>query len=137
YGTFDFRPDLFENRKLVCINVDPEENDKYYKANYGIVGDAKLSMAALLKALDGRVGPVTPKSFRGADFDLRKVVDRAEDLSPKIHPGRMIEAISRIGLERGVAMADVGVHMAWAAYYLALSDAKNFRKPPSYGPMAM
>ena len=36
----DFRPDLFENRKLVCINVDPEENDKYYKADYGIVGDA-------------------------------------------------------------------------------------------------
>ena len=38
HGTFDFRPDLFENRKLVCINVDPEENDKYYKADYGIVG---------------------------------------------------------------------------------------------------
>ena len=137
YGTFDFRPDLFENRKLVCINVDPEENDKYYKADYGIVGDAKLAMAALLKALDGRVGPVPPKSFRGAGFDLRKVVDGVMDLGPKIHPGRMIEAISRMLPERGVVMADVGVHMAWAAYYLALKDGQNFRKPPSYGPMAM
>jgi acetolactate synthase-1/2/3 large subunit len=112
YGTFDFRPDLFESRKLVCINVDPEENAKYYKADYGIVGDAKLAMAALLKALDGRVGPVTPKSFRGAGFDLRKVVDGAMDLTPKIHPGRMIEAISRMLPERGVVMADVGAHMA-------------------------
>jgi acetolactate synthase-1/2/3 large subunit len=112
HGTFDFRPELFENRKLVCINVDPEELGKYYKANYGIVGDAKLAMAALLKALDGRVGPVPPKSFRGADFDLRKVVDRVMDLTPKIHPGRMIEAISRMLPERGVVMADVGVHMA-------------------------
>ncbi len=137
HGTFDFRPELFENRKLVCINVDPEELDKYYKANYGIVGDAKLAMAALLKALDGRVGPVTPKSFRGADFDLQRVVDRVVDLTPKIHPGRMIEAISRMLPERGVVIADVGVHMAWAAYYLALRDGQNFRKPPSYGPMAM
>jgi acetolactate synthase-1/2/3 large subunit len=137
YGTFDFRPDLFENRKLVCINVDPEENDKYYKANYGIVGDAKLSMAALLKTLDGRVGPVKPKSFRGADFDLQRAVDRLVELGPKIHPARMIEAISRMLPERGVVMADVGVHMAWAAYYLTLKDGQNFRKPPSYGPMAM
>jgi acetolactate synthase-1/2/3 large subunit len=137
HGTFDFRPDLFENRKLVCINVDPEENDKYYKADYGIVGDAKLAMAALLKALDGRVGPVTPKSFRRAGFDLQRAVERVVDLGPKIHPGRMIEAISRMLPERGVVMADVGVHMAFAAYYLTLKDGQNFRKPPSYGPMAM
>ena len=137
HGTFDFRPDLFENRKLVCINVDPEELDKYYKANYGIVGDAKLAMAALLEALDGRVGPVTPKSFRRAGFDLQRVVDRVVDLTPKIHPGRMIEAISRMLPERGVVIADVGVHMAFAAYYLTLRDGQNFRKPPSYGPMAM
>ena len=49
----------------------------------------------------------------------------------------MIEAISRMLPERGVVMADVGVHMAWAAYYLALKEGQNFRKPPSYGPMAM
>jgi len=137
HGTFDFRPDLFENRKLVCINVDPEELDKYYKADYGIVGDAKLAMAALLEALDGRVGPVPPKSFRRAGFDLQKVMDRVVDLAPKIHPGRMIEAISRMLPERGVVIADVGVHMGFAAYYLALRDGQNFRKPPSYGPMAM
>ena len=138
YGTFDFRPDLFENRKLVCINLDPEELAKYYKANYGIVGDAKLAMAALLKAMEGRVGPVAPKLFRTADFDLQRAVEQVVvDLAPKIHPGRMIDAISRMLPERGVVIADVGVHMAWAAYYLALRDGQNFRKPPSYGPMAM
>ena len=137
HGTFDFRPDLFENRKLVCINLDAEELGKYYKADCGIVGDAKLAMAALLEALDGRVGPVTPRSFRGADFDPRKVVDELVELTPRIHPGRMVEAISRMLPEGGVVMADVGVHMAWSAYYLTLRDGQNFRKPPSYGPMAM
>jgi acetolactate synthase I/II/III large subunit len=138
YGTFDFRPDLFENRKLVYINVDPEELAKYYKANYGIVGDAKLAMAALLTALDGRVGPVKPRSFRTSAFDLEKAAERvAVDVTPKIHPGRMIEAISRMLPERGVVIADVGVHMAWTAYYLALRDGQNFHKPPSYGPMAL
>ena len=137
HGTFDFRPDLFENRTLVCINVDAEENDKYYKADYGIAGDARLAMAALLEALDGRIGPVAPKSFRRAGFDLQKAMDRVVDLAPRIHPGRMIEAVSRMLPERGVVMADVGVHMAFAAYYLTLRDGQNFRKPPSYGPMAM
>jgi acetolactate synthase-1/2/3 large subunit len=59
------------------------------------------------------------------------------ELTPKIHPGRMIEAISRMLPERGVVIADVGVQMGFAAYYLALRDGQNFRKPPSYGPMAM
>jgi acetolactate synthase-1/2/3 large subunit len=132
HGTFDFREDLFENRKLICINVDPEEIDKFYKANYRVVGDAKLAMAALVAALDGRVGPVAPKSFRAPDFNSQRILD----LTPKIHPGRMIQAISRMLPERGIVIADVGVHMTWAAYYLELRDGQNFRKPPSYGPMA-
>lgn len=133
HGTFDFREDLFENRKLVCINVDPDDIDRFYKANYRVVGDAKLAMAALLEALDGRVGPVTPKSFRAPDFDSQRVVD----LIPKIHPGRMVQAISRMLPERGVVIADAGAHMAWAAYYLELRDGQNFRKPGSFGPMAL
>ncbi len=59
------------------------------------------------------------------------------DLTPKIHPGRMVQAISRMLPERGVVIADVGVHMAWAGYYLQLRDGQDFRKPPSYGPMAL
>ena len=136
HGTFDFRPDLFENRKLVCINVDPEENDKYYKADYGIAGDAgwpwrrssRRSTAASGRWRPNRsAGPVSTSRRRWTGWSI----------SPPIHPGRMIEAVSRMLPERGVVIADVGVHMAFAAYYLTLRDGQNFRKPPSYGPMAM
>src|SRR5262245_15819579 len=83
HGTFDFREDLFENRKLVCINVDPDDIDRFYKADYRVVGDAKLAMAALLEALDGRVGPVAPRSFRAPDFDSQRVLERVRDLTPR------------------------------------------------------
>jgi acetolactate synthase-1/2/3 large subunit len=133
HGTFDFRADLFENRKLVTINVDPDDIDRFYKSDRRVVGDARLAMAALLEALGSRVGTVTPKSFKAPDYDRHKIVD----LTPKIHPGRMMQAISRMLPERGIVIADAGAHMAWSAYWLELRQGQNFRKPGSFGPMAL
>jgi hypothetical protein len=70
---------------------------------------------ASIDALDGRVGPVTPKSFRGGGFDLQRVMDRVVDLSPpraipggwdrvmKRNPSR--QDIGRSGADKSVCIA--------------------------------
>ncbi|HEX6377087.1 MAG TPA: thiamine pyrophosphate-binding protein [Allosphingosinicella sp.] len=133
HATFDFRDDLFENRKLVQINIDEVDTARFYKADVAVVGDAKVAMAMLNKAMEGRAGPVARKSFRAPDFDRQRVID----VTPKLHPGRVVQAVSRMLPDRGIVLADAGAHMAWAAYYLELKDGQNFRKPGSFGPMAL
>ena len=57
--------------------------------------------------------------------------------SPKLHPGQMVQAISRLLPPRGVVLADAGAHLAWLGYYLELKEGQNFRKPGTYGPMGI
>ena len=132
HATFDFRDDLFENRKLVHIDVDPKQIDKVYKADRAIVGDARLAISGLADAL-ATVGRVPPRTFRAPDFDQQRVTK----LSPKLHPGQMVQAISRLLPPRGVVLADAGAHLAWLGYYLELKPGQNFRKPGTYGPMGI
>lgn len=132
HATFDFRDDLFDGRKLVHIDVDPNQIDKVYKADHAIIGDARLAISALADAL-APLGRMPPKAFRAPDFDEQRVVK----LTPKLHPGQMVQAISRMLPPRGVVLADAGAHLAWLGYYLELKDGQNFRKPGTYGPMGI
>ncbi|MGZ8347489.1 MAG: thiamine pyrophosphate-binding protein [Allosphingosinicella sp.] len=133
HATFDFRDDLFAGRQLVHINLDPAEIDKVYRVDRAIVGDAKLALAALHDAMDNKVGPVAPKQVRAPDYDEQRVIR----VTPKLHPGQMVQVISRMLPPGGVVLADAGAHAAWLGYYLELKEGQNFRKPGTYGPMGI
>ena len=81
HATFDFHDDLFENRKLVHIDIDPNQIDKVYKADRAIVGDARLAISALADAL-APLGRVPPKTFRAPDFDAQRVVEFTPSSTP-------------------------------------------------------
>lgn len=132
HATFDFRKDLFEGRKLVHIDIDPDQIDKVYKADRAIIGDARLAISGLADAM-ASLGRVPEQSFRAPDFDEQRVIR----ISPKLHPGQMVQAISRLLPARGVVLADAGAHLAWLGYYLELKNGQNFRKPGTYGPMGI
>jgi hypothetical protein len=57
---------------------------------------------------------------------------RVLDLIPQIHPGRMVQAISRTLPERGAVIVDAGAHIDGAAYYL-LSRAQGRPELPQAG----
>ncbi len=133
HATFDFSDKLFDERALVHINIDAAEIDKVYRADHAIISDAKLAIAALHEAMDDRVGPVAAQDYRPKDYDERFIISP----TPKLHPGRMVQAISRMLPDRGVVLADAGAHAAWCGYYLELNEGQNFRKPGTYGPMGI
>ncbi|WP_421723159.1 thiamine pyrophosphate-binding protein [Bauldia sp.] len=132
HATFDFRDDLFENRKLVHIDVDANQIDKVYKADRAIIGDARLAISGLADAMSV-LGRIPPKTYRAPDFDEQRVIK----FTPKLHPGQLSQAISKMLPPRGVVLADAGAHLAWLGYYLELKDGQNFRKPGTYGPMGI
>lgn len=134
HATFDFRDDLFgAERKLVHINIDQAEIDKVYTAEKAIVGDARLAIAALHEAMEAQVGPAAAARPRAPDYDEQRVIQ----FTPTLHPGKMVQAISRMLPPGGVVLTDAGAHAAWLGYYLELSEGQNFRKPGTYGPMGI
>jgi acetolactate synthase-1/2/3 large subunit len=133
HATFDFNDDLLKGKKLIHVNIDPGEIDKVYRADAAIVADAKLALAALHEALDTRVGPQKEHDYRPKDYDERFVIGVRKGL----HPGRMVQAISRNLPPRGVVLCDAGAHAAWCGYYLEMREGQNFRKPGTYGPMGI
>ena len=132
HATFDFRPDLFDGRKLIHVNIDPGEIDKVYKTDYAIVSDAKLAIAGLVEEMSPLVGTVRPRHYETQDYDTEKIFR----LRRQLHPGQLAQSISRLLPDDAIVLGDAGAHVVWLGYYLELSQGQHFRKPGTYGPMA-
>lgn len=132
HATFDFRPDLFDNKKLIHINIDPGEIDKVYKSDYAIMSDVRLAIAGLAEEMSQSVGPVPARQYETQDYDTEKIFR----LRRQLHPGELAQSISKLLPERAIVLGDAGAHAVWLGYYLELREGQNFRKPGSYGPMA-
>ncbi|MBV8526577.1 MAG: thiamine pyrophosphate-binding protein [Acetobacteraceae bacterium] len=131
HATFNFRPDLLNNKTLIHINIDPGEIDKVYRADHAIVSDAKPAIESLAAALRDASPPTGPLPVKH-QYDSERITH----LTGKIHPGQMVQAISRRLPEGSFVLADAGTHAAWLGYYLQLRKGQRFRKPGSFGPMA-
>jgi acetolactate synthase I/II/III large subunit len=132
HATFGYRDDLFANRTLIHINISEMEIDKAYKADYALVSDAKPALAALIAALEQKVGPRPQAVVDHRDYEARLLLPRPGG----IHPGKLAQAIGRMLPPRGILLADAGAHLAWLGYFVELADGQNFRKPGTFGPMA-
>jgi acetolactate synthase-1/2/3 large subunit len=131
-GTFNFHHDLFAGKTLIHVNIDVQEINKVYKADAGVVADAKPAVAALQHALARSVRRVAPAAVVKDPHPSAPIV---HDL-PLIHPGQLAQALSKMLPENSIVLADAGAHLAWLAYYLELSRGQFYRKPGSFGPMA-
>ena len=131
HATFDFRPDLLDDKTLIHINIDRGEINKVYRADHAIAADAKLALEALGREM-ASAAAAAPARFEKHDYDM----ERINHLTGKIHPGQMVQALSRRLPPGSFVLADAGAHAAWLGYYLELREGQRFRKPGSFGPMA-
>ena len=133
HATFNFRPDLFDGKTLVHINIDRREINKVYKADYAVVSDAKPAIARLTSELGRSVKNVAAAQLARDEHRSSLFLH----LEPnRIHPGQMVQSLSRLLPDNSIVLADAGAHLAWLAYYLELSRGQHYRKPGSFGPMA-
>ncbi|MFH0754019.1 MAG: thiamine pyrophosphate-binding protein, partial [Candidatus Omnitrophota bacterium] len=131
-ATFGFKPDLFKDKTLIHVNIDPHEINKFFKADFGIVSDAKPAILALMTELSKIVDKAAPKSIvRNKWHDTPVTVP-----GTKIHPADLVKAISRNLPENAIIMGDAGSHMLWLNCYLSLDKHQLYQNPGSFGPMA-
>ena len=133
HATFNFRPDLFKDKTLIHINIDPREINKVYKADYAVASDAKPVIGRLTAELGRSVKGVTQAPLERDEHRSSLFVHLE---SNRIHPGQMAQSLSTLLPDNSIVLADAGAHLAWLAYYLELSRGQHYRKPGSFGPMA-
>jgi acetolactate synthase-1/2/3 large subunit len=133
HATFDFRPDLFTGKTLVHINISAAEINKVYRADFGVVADAKPAVTALAAALSPRVEVVPPVRVEKDPH----ITATPFNLEPNhIHPGQLAQSLSKMLPDDAIVLADAGAHLAWLGYFLQLKGGQHFHKPGSFGPMA-
>lgn len=135
-ATLLFKPDLYDNKTLMHINIDPKEIHKVYPADFSMVSDAKAGLSAILQQIDSLGGMKAGKEpALAADkkkwFDMPNVGN-----AKKIHPADVARAISAVAPENAIIMGDAGSHMLWLSEYMKLGKNQRYQNPGSFGPMA-
>ncbi|MEN8174728.1 MAG: thiamine pyrophosphate-binding protein, partial [Pseudomonadota bacterium] len=129
---YAFRPDLFDGKTLIHINIDPHEIGKVYEPAHRLVSDVKPAITALEKALEARVGEVASKHIESDKHALKDI----QYGGPKIHPAQLVREMSRLLPDNAVIMGDAGGHMLWLHCHLQLTRGQVYQNPGSFGPMA-
>lgn len=132
-ATFSFKPDLYEGKQLIHINIDPTEINKVYKADAPVISDIKPALQQIIRLLDGLhlPTPIMPVLPEGRYYDELPHTD-----AKHIYPGDMVRLLSDNLPKDAIVMGDAGSHMLWASSYLRLSENQRYQNPGSFGPMA-
>ena len=131
-ATFGYRKDLFENKVLMHINIDKNEIDKVYKADYGMVSDIRPAIRGISSALSNNIDSVEKKEIEQNKYYFEEISYSGN----KIHPGKLVQEISKNLPEHSIIMGDAGGHMLWLSAYLHLDKGQIYQNPGSFGPMA-
>jgi len=100
--------------RLIQIDIDPEEVGKIYPVELGIVGDAKVTLQALIERLAKRSRPAQAISAQAEIVARRKhdwrneLVETQENSGKPIHPARLLKELSKAAPEDAIFVTDVG-----------------------------
>ena len=135
-ATLLFKADLYGNKTLMHINIDPKEIHKVYPADFSMVSDAKSALSAILNQIDA-LGGMKAGNAPALATDKKKWIDMPNQGSAKkIHPADVARAISTVAPENAIIMGDAGSHMLWLSEYMKLGKNQRYQNPGSFGPMA-
>ena len=100
--------------RIIQIDIDPVEVGKIYPVEVGIVGDAKVTLQALIDRL-GKAPRIARDVREHAEIiDKRKrdwraeLAETQEDGGKPIHPARLLMELSRAAPEDAIFVTDVG-----------------------------
>ena len=100
--------------RIIQIDIDPVEVGKIYPVEVGIVGDAKVTLQALIDRIGKAPRIARDVRERAEIIDKRKrdwrteLAETQEDAGKPIHPARLLGELSRAAPEDAIFVTDVG-----------------------------
>jgi acetolactate synthase I/II/III large subunit len=118
--------------RLIQIDIDPQEIGKIYPVEVGIVGDAKATLRALIRQLEGDGAAPVRGSARLEVIAKRKqgwadeVTATQQDSGVPIHPARLLKEISEVAPADAIYVTDVGWNKNGAGQQLVARRPRTF-----------
>jgi len=122
--------------KIIHIDIDPAEVGKIVHVEVPIFGDAKRSLAAIIKGLKARAERGKPSEW------LRHIEKLKKDFAPRmdyddvpIKPQRAIKEIMDVLGEDAIVVTEVGQCEMWAAHFFIVRKPRHFISSGGLGTM--
>jgi pyruvate dehydrogenase (quinone) len=125
--------------KIAQVDLRPENIGRRAAVDLGVVGDVKVTLAALLPLLEQRRDERHLTQARAHYLKARRELDdlaAASSSRPLIHPQQIAKALSDHAAEDTIFTADVGLPTVWAARYLAMNGKRRLIGSFNHGSMA-
>ncbi|MBQ1274202.1 MAG: thiamine pyrophosphate-binding protein [Cellulosilyticum sp.] len=133
-ATLLFKPDLYDGKTLMHMNIDKNEINKVYPADYAMISDIKLGLKAIWEVLNQK--DALPQAQK-VEISHHKWFDLPNKPgSGKMHPADVARVLSEVAPENAIIMGDAGSHMLWLSEYMKLDQNRRYQNPGSFGPMA-
>jgi acetolactate synthase-1/2/3 large subunit len=120
--------------KIIHLEIDPPTINKAYTTELGLVGDAKASLAQMIKILEGKGAKSNPDApiygeIAASAVQWRKdVADKIDDDGMPINIAHMLAVLQKYAPDNVIMVGDGGFSAHWSSVYWTVSnnDARHY-----------
>ncbi|PAD38488.1 ubiquinone-dependent pyruvate dehydrogenase [Terribacillus sp. 7520-G] len=136
---FPYRQFYPKNAKVLQVDIRSEHLGRRTPLTYGLVGDAKQTVEALLPLIEQKDNEKYLEKHVKAYKKVRENLDNLAVGKPgrkPIHPQYLTKVVSDLADEDTVYTCDVGTPTLWAARYLQMNGKRRLLGSFNHGTMA-
>src|SRR5215470_13489129 len=136
---FPYRQFFPEHAKVVQIDIRGQQLGRRAKLDYGVVGDTKTTLRALMSQLEQKQDDGHLKAALEHYRKTRKGLDELATAEPGkrlIHPQYVTRTLNELAAEDAVFACDTGTPTIWAARYLTMNGKRRLVGSFNHGSMA-
>lgn len=138
-ATFAFKPDLYNGKDLIHVNIDRHEIGKVYEPTISVFADAKTALEEIISELEDIFrDDEIPVYYNTLDHSKKNINMPLQEVKTPgtMNPAEAAKVISDVAPADAIIMGDAGSHMLWLNSYMSLNDNQRYQNPGSFGPMA-
>lgn len=136
---FPYQQFFPKDAKVIQIDIRGEQLGRRTKVDYGLVGDTRATLTALLPKLkqngDDKHLRASLDHYRKARKDLDELAAPRSD-KKLIHPQYVARVLDDLAAEDAIFSCDVGTPTIWAARYLTMNGKRRLLGSFNHGSMA-
>jgi pyruvate dehydrogenase (quinone) len=137
---FPYRDFYPKDATIVQIDIRGEHLGRRSKLEFGLIGDAKTTLKALLPKLEQNEFQQhlsqSVEHYRKTRKGLDELAVGSNSDKPPVHPQHVARVIDKLATEDAVFTCDVGTPVIWTARYLKMNGKRRIIGSFNHGSMA-
>jgi pyruvate dehydrogenase (quinone) len=137
---FPYRDFYPKDATIVQIDIRGEHLGRRSKLEFGLIGDTKTTLRALLPKLEQNEFQQhlsqSVEHYRKTRKELDELAVGSNSNKPPVHPQHVARVIDKLATEDAVFTCDVGTPVIWTARYLKMNGKRRIIGSFNHGSMA-